>query len=201
MVIPDDRKMKGYRAPANAEEVRKAYTGWSSMTQKLLSFLPDQVEKWRLIDLPMVYNWVDPHGKMVIIGDAAHATLPYLAQGAAIAIEDGATLGCILSHLTSRSEIPQLLDLFYRTRVDRVHTVQRGSYTNRFFIHMGEGPSLRMREDVFKAGDYPGSPNLMGNTLFQEYLYAFDAVKQAEKAWKAWQEVKGGSQVRESARL
>jgi len=31
MVIPDDKKMKGYKAPANAEEVRNAYNGWNPM--------------------------------------------------------------------------------------------------------------------------------------------------------------------------
>ncbi|GME49438.1 Monooxygenase FAD-binding protein [Neofusicoccum parvum] len=187
MVIPDDRTMKGYKAPANAEEVRKAYTGWSQMVQKLLSFLPDDVEKWRLIDLKPFRDWVHPSGKMVVIGDASHATLPYLAQGAAMAIEDAAALGVALSHLNSASDLPRILQFFYESRVERVHTIQRGSWTNRFFIHMNEGPMLDMREEIFGAGDYPGSPNLMGNTLFQQWLYGHDATKATKARWDSLQ--------------
>ncbi|KAF4304234.1 Monooxygenase FAD-binding protein [Botryosphaeria dothidea] len=187
MVIPDDRTMKGYRAPANAEEVRKAYTGWAPIVQKLLSFLPDGVEKWRLIDLKPFTDWVHPSGKMVVIGDASHATLPYLAQGAAMAIEDAAALGVTLSKLRSVSELPKLLKFFYESRVERVHTIQRGSWTNRFFIHMGEGPMLDMREEIFGAGDYPGSPNAMGNTLFQQWLYGHDATEATKARWDSLQ--------------
>ena len=129
-------------------------------------------------------GWVHPSGRSVLIGDAVHATLPYLAQGAAMAVEDAATLGAVLSHLRSVDELPQLLKVFYELRLKRVHSVQRGSWTNRFFIHMGPGPMLDMRETIFKTGDYPGSPNLMGNTLFQDYLYGFDATKYAQHAFE-----------------
>ncbi|KAH7389972.1 salicylate hydroxylase [Pyrenochaeta sp. MPI-SDFR-AT-0127] len=185
MVIPDDRTMKDYRAPANASEVRQAFSGWAPIVSKLLSFLPDDVEKWRLIDLKPFTDWIHPSGNMIVIGDAAHATLPYLAQGAAMAIEDAAALGVTLSKLKSKSSLPSLLKFFYESRIDRVHAIQRGSWTNRFFIHMGEGPSLRMREEVFAAGDYPGSPNPMGNTLFQQFLYGHDSTEATKARWEA----------------
>ena len=121
---------------------------------------------------------------MIIIGDAAHATLPYLAQGAAMAIEDAAVLGVVLSRVRSKDQLPKLLDFVYRTRVARAHTIQRGSFTNRFFIHMKDEDSLAMRRDVFQAGDYPGSPNLMGNTLFQDWLYGYDASADAARSWE-----------------
>jgi salicylate hydroxylase len=120
---------------------------------------------------------------MVLIGDAAHATLPYLAQGAAMAIEDAAVLGSALSHLNSKDELHSLLQFFYRTRVDRAHSIQRGSFTNRFFIHMKDDEPLAMRRGVFKAGDYPSSPNLMGNTIFQDWLYGYDAAEDAAAKW------------------
>lgn len=121
---------------------------------------------------------------MLLMGDAAHATLPYLAQGAAMAIEDGAVLGSALSHLTSKEELPRLLQFFYRLRVGRAHAVQRGSFTNRFFIHMKDEELLAMRRSVFEAGDYPSSPNLMGNTIFQDWLYGYDASADAALKWE-----------------
>lgn len=157
--------------------------------QKLLSFLPDEVEKWRLIDLPTITDWVHPGGKMLMLGDAAHATLPYLAQGAAMAIEDAVVLGEALSHVRSRDQVPALLKFFYETRVRRAHAIQRGSFTNRFFIHMKEEESLAMRRGVFQYGDYPSSPNLMGNTLFQEWLYGFDASADAARRWTEFERI------------
>ncbi|CAK7200186.1 hypothetical protein SEUCBS139899_002877 [Sporothrix eucalyptigena] len=183
MVIPDDQQMVGYKAPSNATEVRTAYKGWSSMAQKLLALLPEEVEKWRLVDLPPIPDWVHPAGKMVLLGDAVHATLPYLAQGAAMAIEDAAVLGVALSHVRALPDLARALHFFYRTRVGRAHAIQRGSFTNRFFIHIKDEAPLAMRRSVFRAGDYPGSPNLMGNTLFQDWLYGYDAVADATRKW------------------
>ena len=131
---------------------------------------------------------------MILMGDAAHATLPYLAQGAAMAIEDAAVLGYALSHLKSINDLPRILQFFYRTRVARAHAIQRGSFTNRFFIHMKDEEMLAMRRGVFKAGDYPGSPNLMGNTIFQDWLYGYDAIADAAQTWE--REMKSDSNPR-----
>lgn len=120
----------------------------------------------------------------MIMGDAAHATLPYLAQGAAMAIEDGVVLGVALAQLAHKHDLGRALDFFYRVRVGRVHAIQRGSFTNRFFIHMKDEAMLAMRKDVFAAGDYPGSPNLMGNTVFQDWMYGYDAAADAAARWK-----------------
>lgn len=146
--------------------------------------LPDDLDRWRLIDLPATPDWVHSSGKMVIIGDAAHATLPYLAQGAAMAIEDATALGFTLSHLTSLAELPDLLNFFYEARVERVHAIQRGSFTNRFFIHMKDNEQLDARRLVFTAGDYPSSNNLLGNTLFQDWLYGYDALLDTRERWE-----------------
>lgn len=100
-----------------------------------------------------------------------------------MAIEDASALGTVLSHLNSLDELPELLQVYLRTRQSRAHTIQRGSYTNRFFIHMSKGPMLDMRSEIFEVGDYNGSPNLMGNTLFTNWMYSYDAVKEAEKEY------------------
>lgn len=152
--------------------------------QKLLPLLPEEVDKWRLTDLLPIDNWVHPSGKVVLMGDAVHATLPYLAQGAAMAIEDAVFLGSALSHATSKDDLPRLLKFFYKGRVERAHAIQRGSFTNRFFIHMSDEESLAMRKDVFKAGDYPSSPNLLGSTVFQDWLYGYDAATDAAAQWE-----------------
>lgn len=143
--------------------------------------LPEELERWRLIDLPAIHDWLHPSGKLIIIGDAVHATLPYLAQGAAMAVEDAAALGVALSNLQSPLQLSSRLEKLYMLRAPRVHAVQRGSYTNRFFIHMSDTEDLAMRRMVFEAGDYPGNPNLMGNSLFQQWLYGYDMTEEGRR--------------------
>lgn len=46
-------------------------------------------------------TWLSPSSKLVLLGDAAHAMVPYMSQGAAMAVEDGAALAVALSKLTS----------------------------------------------------------------------------------------------------
>lgn len=101
-----------------------------------------------------------------------------------MAIEDAVVLGSELSHIKSKDELPRLLQFFYRVRVNRAHAIQRGSFTNRFFIHMEEEEPLEMRRGVFEYGDCPSSPNLMGNTIFQDWLYGYDAAADAAKIWE-----------------
>ena len=48
---------------------------------------------------------------------------------------------------------------------------------------MSDGPMLDMRNKIMAVGDYNGSPNLMGNTLFTDWMYGYDAVEAAEKEW------------------
>lgn len=144
--------------------------------------LPEEVERWRLIDLPVVHDWFHPSGKLIIIGDAVHASLPYLAQGAAMAIEDAAALGVALSNLQTPEQLPARLKQFYELRAPRTHAIQRGSFTNRHFLHMSDPKGLAMRRVVFEAGDYPGSPSIFGDSLFQQWLYGYDMTK-AAKQW------------------
>ncbi|KZL68492.1 salicylate protein [Colletotrichum incanum] len=63
-------------------------------------------------------------GRVVVIGDAAHPMPPLRAQGAAMAIEDAAALGVLLSNLDSKEEISARLDMFNELRLKRVAATQ-----------------------------------------------------------------------------
>ncbi|KAF7320586.1 FAD-binding domain protein [Mycena chlorophos] len=77
---------------------------------------------WRIRDIDRMESWAK--GKAVIVGDAAHAILPYFGLGCNLAIEDGEALGYFLSNVTSASELPQALARFAALRVARAHMVQ-----------------------------------------------------------------------------
>ena len=79
--------------------------------QKLLNLVPEgNVLEWRLrVHLPLK-TWVD--GNVCLTGDAAHSTLPHLAQGAAQAAEDAAVLAVVLSRISKKEDIHKALKVY-----------------------------------------------------------------------------------------
>jgi len=93
LLVPDDMPDDGASTLAgNVEEMRAIFTDWDPRISKLLA-LCESVSKWRLCIVQPLDSWYDPSGTFVLLGDAVHATLPYLASGAGISFEDAAVLG------------------------------------------------------------------------------------------------------------
>ncbi len=82
---------------------------------------------------------------MTLLGDACHAVLPFWAQGAAQAIEDGAVLAACFAE-TERSDIPQALRLYESLRLPRTWRVQAASSENKTRFHLPDGPEQRARD-------------------------------------------------------
>jgi salicylate hydroxylase len=136
-------------------------------------------------------SWVHPEGKFVLLGDACHATLPYLAQGAAQAVEDGGVLGGLLSNVSAddKNHLRPLLDSYERLRKARTTAVVKGSTALQNVFHMKDGPG-QQRRDRTLLEDKPteGFPNRWRDPVFQKFLFAYDAFGEAEKAWTELEE-------------
>lgn len=80
------------------------YSGWSPTVRALLDMVEeDEVPEWQLnIHKPLV-SWVE--GNVTLMGDACHSTLPYIAQGAAQAVEDAGVLAAVLSLINDKADI------------------------------------------------------------------------------------------------
>jgi salicylate hydroxylase len=98
---------------------------------ELLS-LPDTWVVWSLVDRPAVRPMA--RGRIALLGDAAHPVLPFLAQGAALAIEDAAVLTASLS---GTAGVPEALAAYAAARQSRVGAVQRVARRNGRFYHAG----------------------------------------------------------------
>ena len=73
------------------EQLKAHFAGWHPAIQTIIDAADkDQCYRWSLFNRPPIRNWST--GRVTLLGDAAHPTLPYLAQGAVMAIEDGAVL-------------------------------------------------------------------------------------------------------------
>ena len=115
----------------------------------------DAVPEWRLWPLndrpPMTGAYAHAQGRVALLGDAAHPLRPYLAQGAAMALEDAWTLGRLLAAHDQVQSVdwPRLFERYAHTRWARNARVQARSARNGRIFH-AEG-LLRMGRNLAMA--------------------------------------------------
>jgi salicylate hydroxylase len=133
-------------------------------------------------------SWINPQNNLVLIGDSCHPMLPYLAQGANSSIEDGAVLGLLLGqkYFTSKSQLPETLQLFEHIRKARGEGIARETFKQRTAFHMRNGPEQEQRDRVMLSmlgRELKGSfPSRWTCPDVQSWLYGYDAVKEVEAA-------------------
>ena len=121
------------------DELKAQYRGWHPALQTVIDAADkDQCYRWSLFNRPPIREWSTR--RATLLGDAAHPTLPYLAQGAAMAIEDGAVLARALG---MEEEIPEALQLYQRNRIERTAKIVTQSTDNRRLFH------LHSREEIY----------------------------------------------------
>lgn len=105
------------------EEVFETLKVWSSTVPELLDCVPDDgmIELALNIHAPMP-SWIE--GRVALLGDACHPMLPYVAQGAASAIEDAVVLAAVL---TKTSGISLALRVYEKVRKPRVDAIQQSA--------------------------------------------------------------------------
>jgi len=115
---------ESYSAKGDMDELRAAFAGFHPQVQMVLQACPE-ANKWPINERDPLPHWSD--GNVVLLGDACHPMTPYMAQGAATSMEDGAVLTrCLL-------ESPDIKTAFRRyeaTRLPRTADIQMGSHRN-----------------------------------------------------------------------
>ena len=128
------------------ERLKADFEGWHEDIQAVIDSVDkDSCFRWSLYYRPPIATWSTR--RATLIGDAVHATLPYLAQGAAMAIEDAAVL---TRALQSTDSVADALQLYERNRIDRTSRIVTGSNANRTLFHMRDQEKLRQ---AFAARD------------------------------------------------
>ncbi len=114
-------------------ELRRVFSGWHPRIETLLRAVSD-VNIWALYDKPELTRWSD--GLVVLLGDSCHPTLPFLAQGAAMAMEDA----FVLSDCLAQASDPQAAFRSYEAaRKPRTTLLQQKARANADLFHRG-GP-------------------------------------------------------------
>lgn len=172
---------------ATVQELRDLFSGWDPKFQELVS-LVESTSKWRLQNSRELTAWVHPTQNFALLGDACHATLPYLAQGAAQAVEDGCVLGEILGRLENKNQIHDLLVIYERLRKSRTtQVVLNSTELGMKTFHLPDGPEREVRDKLLAIQPpQVGCPNKFADPIFQKFLYGYNAFEEVDKAWNTY---------------
>jgi 2-polyprenyl-6-methoxyphenol hydroxylase-like FAD-dependent oxidoreductase len=139
-----------------------AFEGWHPQVRRIIA-AADTCFVWALFDRDPLPRW--SAGRTTLLGDACHPMYPFMAQGAAQAIEDGAALAACLA---GGGDPVVTLRRYERLRLPRVSRLQEMSRANKTRFHLPDGPEQEQRDAEWRrAADR--SPEAL------RWLYEFDA--------------------------
>jgi salicylate hydroxylase len=141
-----DWQIESWTAQGTQGECRADFTGWHPDVQALIEAIETPF-KWALMARSAMTRWSE--GRVTLIGDACHAALPFLAQGAAMAIEDAFVLAAALA--AHGEDQATALARYEAARIPRTTRVVEGSAANTRRFH-----NPRLADDA-GAGDYIAS--------------------------------------------
>jgi len=137
---------EAWSMPGDIAEVRALYAGFHQDARALLAAC-DSVLKQALYDRDPLPFW--SRGAITLLGDAAHAMLPYMAQGACMAVEDAVVLSRCLAG-TPAADLAAALQRYEQARLERTSRVQRISRENSWLRSGNDGDWL-YGYDAWKA--------------------------------------------------
>ncbi|KAK4502566.1 hypothetical protein PRZ48_005992 [Zasmidium cellare] len=136
--------------PSDKNELKRILKGWNKTAEGLVELMDTNVDKWAMHDLPHLPYY--HKGRVVLMGDAAHATTPFQGQGAGQAIEDSLTLKTLLAACETKHDIRaafRAFDLARRARTQSVVTTSRRSGAITGMMLEGIGSDIgKMKEEL-----------------------------------------------------
>lgn len=143
-LVSEDWREEHWSAPADREALLRRFADWPAACRDLLARPPSWL-KWALCGMDPGTDWVD--GRVALMGDAAHAMLPFAAQGAGMSIEDGDALARAIDRIP---DVPQALRSYQAERQNRAEKVVRLARANDRVYHMS-GPMALARDAVMRG--------------------------------------------------
>jgi salicylate hydroxylase len=138
-IVRDEWTAPGWTAEGAREELLTRFSRWH-WPEPLRAFLsvPERWSKWALYDMPPLRTWGD--GPVTLLGDAAHPMLPFLAQGAAGAVEDAAVLAGALA--LEPNDPSKAMRHYERARRRRTAQMQRAARRQGRIYHLRAGEAF-----------------------------------------------------------
>lgn len=163
IIVEDNWQEEGWSVPVERAFALVKVAGCDQTLRDLIA-APREWTRWAMFGRKPDAGW--PQGRVTLLGDAAHPMLPFLAQGAGMALEDAATLAtCLKLH---PADPTAALGQYQKQRLPRTGRVQTGARTNGRIFHMKQ-PFAMGRDIVMRA---MGESGLMSR---MDWLYGFKA--------------------------
>ncbi|MEA2905311.1 MAG: hypothetical protein QOI12_2698 [Alphaproteobacteria bacterium] len=137
-----DWREESWSVESDWREAAKAFAGWNPLLGELFS-RTERCYKWALYDRDPLPGWTQ--GRVTLLGDSAHPMLPYLAQGAAQALEDGYVLADMLDQY--RDDALEALRSYEAQRLPRTARIQLHA-RERGKINHATSALARLRRDI-----------------------------------------------------
>lgn len=149
-VVPGTWNRPGWSAPGEANEIKSAFASRWPATARMLVNAVDEWRRWALFTVADFGEW--NQGAVTLLGDAAHAMLPFAAQGAGMAIEDAAVLAKALGDCAGDNVagIPAALKRYAKSRRARALRVARAARQQGRIYHLA-GPLALARDLAIKT--------------------------------------------------
>jgi len=161
----DDWRVESWTVAGTTEELASDYRGWHPDVHAIISNI-EVPFKWALMVRGPMDRWSS--GRITLLGDACHPTLPFLGQGAVMAIEDAYVVAaCLAKHAR---EPAAAFERYEAIRRERTATVVRKSHENRA---QAFSPALAERDAVAAAVVRDWQQVRVRERL--DWLYAYDA--------------------------
>ncbi|MBA9082197.1 salicylate hydroxylase [Bartonella chomelii] len=163
-----DNAQKEWNQKGDKEKLKALFSNWNPKILELF----DHIDTWNYWPLfQMNHDRFVGSKQQVFVGDCAHAALPFAAQGAAMAIEDAATLAEVLS--ISDLSLIEAISLYEKIRKPRVTAIKKRGDFNKLVYH-ATGPLAVARNFIMKIRS---SENIISSL---DWLYSYDAMNLAK---------------------
>ncbi|KIV92258.1 hypothetical protein PV10_06715 [Exophiala mesophila] len=164
-------------------EMKAVYAGWDPSLRKLLDMVSG-TQKWPIQSVEIPSSWTSDSGRLALLGDAAHAMLPNMALGAAMAVEDAATLAACLKAYPRKETLRPALDIYEKLRIPRTRAIQEASVLHGYTLHYPDGPLQEARDAAMKpeveGEHFIESPNQWSDPATQLFCYDYDPISEVD---------------------
>ncbi len=161
---------ESWNVKSSQAELLGGFEGWNKDLIRLFERTdPGEIYKWGLFDRDPMQRW--SRGNATLLGDAAHPMLPFLSQGAAMAIEDAYVLAQALDHF-GPDRMEAALDAYEGERRPRTARVQLEARERGRTYHLSTPEELRARDLAFQQ-EQARNPDAIG--IKAEWVYQYDA--------------------------
>jgi salicylate hydroxylase len=203
ILVPDetDQEAESWKLPGNMEKLRSQFENWDPRLRKILEMV-DHSFVWKLRDRPALTRWLHPEGNLVLLGDAAHPMLPYIAQGASSAVEDAAALATCLDFVSRERSVRAVLKVYEEIRIPRTLGMRESARANKEYFHLPDGkfplfpmiykmlthqgPLQEARDAGLRNEAMTGeTPNQLGDSKKMAIMYGYDVAEEVKKHFQA----------------